>query len=108
MDNPISAIEAAAAAVEAAVGREVQSIEHTLFDRAKTHGDYDANAQIAEGIKDVFYRFAAEGGARLTAAERYTVDMIATKLGRIGAGDPHFADHWRDIAGYATVLLKRL
>ena len=34
--------------------------------------------------------------------------MIAHKLGRICAGDPDFPDHYKDIAGYATLVAKEL
>jgi hypothetical protein len=34
--------------------------------------------------------------------------MICHKLGRIGAGDPHYSDSWLDIAGYAKLVADRL
>jgi hypothetical protein len=34
--------------------------------------------------------------------------MIAHKLGRIVNGDPNYVDSWVDIAGYATLVAKRL
>ena len=36
------------------------------------------------------------------------VNMIVNKLARIYNGDPHYADSWRDIAGYATLVADRL
>ncbi len=34
--------------------------------------------------------------------------MIAHKIASILAGDPNEIDHWRDIAGYATLIVKEL
>lgn len=35
------------------------------------------------------------------------LEMIAHKVGRILAGNPHFEDHWADIAGYARLSADR-
>jgi len=32
------------------------------------------------------------------------LDVICGKIARIIAGDPYHSDHWRDIAGYATLI----
>ena len=34
--------------------------------------------------------------------------MIAVKISRILTGDPSHADNWHDIAGYATLVERRL
>lgn len=34
--------------------------------------------------------------------------IIANKIGRILNGDPEYDDNWRDIAGYATLVLDRI
>jgi hypothetical protein len=39
---------------------------------------------------------------------RESVDMIATKMGRIAYGDPSHLDSWVDIAGYAKLVVYRL
>ena len=36
------------------------------------------------------------------------INMIVNKIARIYNGDPHYADSWRDIAGYATLVADRL
>ena len=36
------------------------------------------------------------------------ITMIANKLGRVINGDPYYDDSWRDIAGYATLVVKEL
>ena len=36
--------------------------------------------------------------------QRETLEMVATKIGRILSGNPHEVDHWKDIAGYAQLI----
>lgn len=76
-----------------------------LAARKKTHGEYLDHASITQAIKHVCY--SSPNARNLLDHERETVDMIAHKLGRILSGDPHFEDHWRDIAGYATLTADR-
>ena len=79
----------------------------TIIDeRQKTHGDYYLNAMMAQELKDVLRR--GKNWKTLDDTERETLEMIATKIGRILAGNPHEVDHWRDIAGYATLIERWL
>ena len=34
--------------------------------------------------------------------------MILHKIARIGCGNAQFIDHWRDIVGYATLVINEL
>ena len=36
------------------------------------------------------------------------INMICHKLGRIANGDPTYDDSWRDIAGYAMLVVRYL
>jgi len=80
------------------------SIEDTLAERATTHGDYSDHAAITQSFK---YLMRGRGWERLNDCEREALEMIVHKIGRILAGDPHFRDHWHDIAGYATLVADR-
>lgn len=44
----------------------------------------------------------------LTAPQRESLELIATKMGRITSGNPNIQDHWDDISGYAELISKRL
>ena len=77
-----------------------------LAERGKTHGDFGEHAQITQDLKDVM-RLSA-GWTRLSPAQREALEMNAHKIGRILAGDPNFADHWDDIAGYSRLVAQRL
>ena len=80
-----------------------------LTDRGKRYGKYMRQASIALGIRELL-RLGLED----ETLEKYEPDqidalhMIAVKLSRIVNGDPDYADNWRDIAGYATLVADRL
>lgn len=80
-------------------------IRTILAERGSTHGDYCEHANITQTLKRDMA--AQPGWYRLHPHERETLDMIANKVGRILAGNPHFHDHWLDIAGYATLSADR-
>lgn len=82
------------------------NIEHTLAERLKTHGSFVENGRIMQALKDV-----ARSGVnwdRLAPYQKEAIDMNLHKIGRILSGDPNCLDHWRDIAGYATLVEKEL
>ena len=83
----------------------MSDIRDTLTQRGTTHGDYGDHADITQRLKDLMRCGRTYG--RLVPHERETLDMIAHKIGRIVSGDPHFHDHWHDIAGYATLSADR-
>ena len=77
-----------------------------LDEREKTHGEYYRNAMMAQELKDVLRR--GKNWKTLDDTQRETLEMIASKIGRILSGNPHEVDHWKDIAGYATLIERWL
>lgn len=73
----------------------------TLAARGTTHGDYEVNAALTQATKDLWR--SAPGWQRLAPHQRETLDMTAHKVARILCGDPDFADHWHDVAGYSVL-----
>jgi len=79
----------------------------TIIDeRQKTHGDYYDTAGTAQELKGVMRQ--GKNWKTLDDTERESLEMIATKIGRILSGNPHDVDHWRDIAGYAALIERWL
>ena len=78
-------------------------------ERANTHGNFEDNARVAQTLKNYFRieaeKRAARGQKPLSFRQMDALDMCAAKIGRIFAGDPDFADHWDDIAGYAHIAV---
>lgn len=81
-------------------------LEVTIRQRGNSHGDFTENGEIMQLLKDTMR--GRPGWRRLSPYQREALDMIQMKVGRILSGDPNFADHWHDIAGYATIVETRL
>ena len=80
------------------------TINDTLDKRGGVHGDFAANAKIMQATKRLWRDHV--GWQHLDDTKREALDLIAVKVGRVLCGDPSFADHWHDIAGYA-ILAER-
>jgi uncharacterized protein DUF6378 len=78
--------------------------EALLAERGKTHGKFEDHAHYAQELK----RIISWEAHKFTDEQREALAMIAHKIGRIMAGDPNFADHWDDIAGYARLVSRAL
>lgn len=81
-------------------------MDNILDARQKTHGDFYDVAAMSQGLKDAMRR--GKNWTLLDDTERETLEMIASKIGRILSGNPHEIDHWRDCSGYATLIVRWL
>lgn len=86
-----------------------QAINDTLRERGARYGSFTAHAEHTQAIKRLLVGLM---GVRkwnsLDSDQKESLEMIAHKLGRITNGDPHYADSWHDIAGYAQLVADRL
>lgn len=85
---------------------EASDIHELLEERSlicNRHGTFADAAATTENIKR-----AMRNRDKRTDSMNYALDQIAGKMGRIDQGDPSYADHWRDIAGYATLVANEL
>lgn len=88
------------------IEREIMTTTEALVaERGTTHGDWLENAEVIQGLKR--YMQTRPGWGSLYPHEREALEMVCVKAGRILAGNPHFADHWDDIAGYAKLAADR-
>lgn len=81
-------------------------VNTTLYERGKRYGLFTGHACVTQALKREMYRSGKWVG--LDDDQREALEMIAHKIGRILNGDPNYADSWHDIAGYATLVEKRL
>lgn len=88
-------------AVVGTIERKEMSIQDTLNERQTSHGDFFENSRVAQELKIVCR--TGQNWKKLSVTQKEIIEMHCTKLGRILAGDPNFEDHWKDIAGYATL-----
>ena len=75
-----------------------------LAEREKTHGAYPITANISQTIK----RVVRDNHPDMPDEMLESLDMIASKVGRICSGNAFTKDHWVDIAGYAALIVKAL
>ena len=87
-------------------GEKLQSTEETLKERAIRYGKYTDHAIIAQGIKAIMYN--TRSWDECASYQKQSLEMFADKIARILNGDPDYDDSWRDIAGYATLVVEEL
>lgn len=83
-------------------------ILRTLTARGKTHGDFRDNGWIACQLRETFRRMP--NWPNMAPSMQLALDEMALKIARMGSSgaDPFYDEPWRDIAGYATVILNML
>jgi hypothetical protein len=81
-------------------------VEDTLAARHERYGTFLETATIITDIKEVMHK--SKGWEQLEADQKESLDMIANKIGRLLRGDANYTDSWHDIAGYATLVERRL
>ena len=81
-------------------------VSTTLTERGQRYGKFTGHARVTQHLKQVM--FANKSRQELDDDMVEALEMIAHKIGRIINGDPHYADSWVDIAGYAKLVADRL
>lgn len=85
---------------------EADTTERLITERGSRYGKFKDGAEIMQELKDVMRE--VDGWRNLTPSQREALDMIQHKIGRILNGDPTYDDSWKDIAGYATLIVNEL
>lgn len=80
--------------------------EAPITERGSRYGKFKDGAEIMQSLKDTMRD--VDGWNNLTASQKEALDMIQHKIGRILNGDPTYDDSWKDIAGYATLIVNEL
>lgn len=82
------------------------SADQLITERGTRYGKFKDGADIMQSLKDTMRD--VDGWKNLTASQKEALDMIQHKIGRILNGDPTYDDSWKDIAGYATLIVNEL
>jgi hypothetical protein len=80
-------------------------IDSVLKERGEQYGDFKSLAVLSQMLK------AHTAIEYLSPDLEYVqegMDMICHKIARIVNGNPRHIDSWRDIAGYAMLVVKEL
>lgn len=80
--------------------------EDILKQRQQEHGSFYNNAGCSQKIKDILK--TEMNYEKMDVDQKEALDAICSKMSRIVVGDHNKEDHWRDIAGYATLVADRL
>lgn len=80
--------------------------ESLIAERGSRYGKFKDGADIMQSLKDAMRE--VDGWNDLTPSQKEALDMIQHKVGRILNDDPNYDDSWKDIAGYATLIVNEL
>ena len=92
-------------------GELKQSVQNTLKQRQTRYGDFDKHSKISQAMKMAFADGYVNTGKDIEDMPDYmweAMSMICHKLARVANGDHMYDDNWRDIAGYAELVVKEL
>ena len=88
-----------------------ESIHDTLTQRGDRYGDFEHHASLSQALSQTLIKHYFEHHANpapLQPFQTEALQMICHKLARIVNGDPSYDDNWRDIAGYAQLVVDIL
>lgn len=88
-----------------------ESIDETLQQRGNRYGSFQSHSQLSSGLRSAIlshYATTHPDGKQLEPAMVEALILICHKLARIANGDPWYDDNWRDIAGYAQLVVDIL
>jgi len=80
-------------------------LNEVLNQREEAYGSFECVARVSQELKGVFYENLA---GEKTQEEYEALEMIFHKLARITCSKQILLDEYRDIAGYAVLVLNSL
>lgn len=88
--------------------RSVMSgIDVILDAREARYGGFRNNSKVSQAIKSSMK--SGLGWDKLLPTQQESLDQIASKISRIvSGGDTSYTDSWKDISGYAELVVKEL
>jgi hypothetical protein len=84
------------------------AVDKVVDERAITYGKFEELAEVSQRFKDSLHYFLITRNKYLAPDQQEAMELIITKLARIINGNSDYADNWKDIAGYATLVADRL
>lgn len=84
----------------------MSDINATLAERGSRYGRFADQALIEQQIINTMR--STPGWHKLASDQKSALEMVAVKIARVLNGDPDYIDNWHDMAGYATLIVKRL
>ena len=85
-----------------------KDLDDILAERGARYGAFNGHSYIAQQLKNVMRLNCPDEWQKLSDSQKEALEMIMHKIARILNGDPNYDDSWRDIAGYAELVVKEL
>lgn len=82
----------------------MDEIEKILDERGKAYGDYRDLAYTSQRLKNALHH--TPNWKELPSFVREGLEMICVKMARIGHGENIHVDSFKDLAGYARLMVK--
>lgn len=86
----------------------MSEVNATLEERGNRYGSFVGHAKITQDLKDIAKFHLTSRNKKLACDQQEALDMIFHKIGRIINGDADYIENFRDIAGYATLVMNRM
>jgi hypothetical protein len=83
-----------------------KTVAEVLKERGSNYGAFTTHASYAEALNVIYS--SSPNWKTMEPDCKEALRIIANKIGRILNGNPEYDDNWRDIAGYATLVLNRI
>jgi len=87
-------------------------LKDILSERGKEYGPFEHQARISQLLKHVVFEADAQKTQlslpNMSHSQKEAMGMILHKVSRIANGNCNHMDSWRDIAGYATLIVNEL
>jgi len=85
------------------------TLENTLKERGDRYGEFKNYALVAGTLNRVIEcRIIDCENEKIEFIHTEALKMIISKIARIISGDPNYIENFRDIAGYATLVVNIL
>jgi len=87
------------------------TIDETLEQRGTRYGVFKHHAALSVILRTTIFQHYTQvhpDGPQLSYSQVEAITMILHKLARIANGDANYDDSWKDIAGYAELIVKEL
>jgi hypothetical protein len=82
------------------------TIETVIAERAQTHGDYKEQARLSQSLKRMLR--SSRNWEFLDFYQAQSLEACCDKISRVMCGNLNEIDHWRDISGYASLVVREL
>ena len=82
------------------------TVAETLNARGSNYGRFSGQSAISQKLKETLK--SQSKWTSLTTSQQESLEMICHKMARIVNGKADYDDSWRDIAGYAMLVVNQL